>query len=58
MQMTTQGKRTAPKPKDQDTRKTQGHDDAHERQARTAQTVANRRGDQHPSAKKPDNRDG
>lgn len=56
--MATQGKRTAPKPEDQDTHETQGHDDALERQARTDQSVANRRGDQHPSSKKPDSRDG
>lgn len=56
--VTTQDKRTAPKPENQDTRETQGHDDAHERQAHTDQTVANRRGDQHPSSKKPDSRDG
>lgn len=56
--MTTQGKRTATKPADRDTSKTQGHPDADRRQASTGQTVANRRGDQHPSSKKPDRRDG
>jgi hypothetical protein len=56
--MTTQGKRTAPKPPDQDTSRTQNHPDAGKRQAPTDQSVAQRRGDQHPSSKKPDSRDG